>query len=370
MLNNILSHNNLSRNEYERYAKQIIIEEIKIEGQSRLKKAKVICIGAGGINSSTLMYLAACGIGTLGVIDDDNIELSNLQRQVIYRHKDIGKKKVKAVRKSLFLLNESIKIKSYNTKLTKDNIINILSNYEIVIDGTDNFAARYLISEYCYRLHKIHVYGAIDQFTSQVSVFNYQNSKSYYSLYNKMSYSKLQRCDSTGVINTLPGLTGLLQATETIKIILGLGKVCCHELLVFNMLKCSLAQIKIKPCKLLNQKIKKYKNRNTEFQKQYILTDIVLSNTKESDLLIDIRTSEESKIHKLNKAINIPLHRLKKQQAIKQIKKLAEKHNIILYCGHSTRSYIASQILQRYSIKHYIFNNQIKGKRGIRTLVK
>lgn len=371
MLNTISSHHSLSYREYERYAKQITIEEVKIEGQVRLKKAKIICIGAGGINSPVLIYLAACGIGTIGIIDNDNIDLSNLQRQIIYKHEDIGKKKVKAAHRNLSLLNQSIVIRSYKERLTESNIVNIFSNYEIVIDGTDNFATRYLVSQYCYKLHKIHIYGAIDKFTSQVSVFNYQNSKSYYNLYNKMSYGKLQRCDTTGVINTLAGIVGLLQATEAIKIILGIGKVCCNKLLTFNTLSCSLNKVKIKPCVLLNQKIKKYESKNTKFQEKYITGDIVINSKKDSHALIDIRTSEEAKVNNLNNAVNIPLNRFKKQPSIQLIKKLAEKYNIVLYCSNLTRSYVASQILQSYSIKHYIFVNQInKGKRGIRTLVK
>jgi len=367
MLNTISGHNNLSYTEYEKYAKQIIIEEIKTDGQNRLKSAKIICIGAGGLNAPALMYLTACGIGTIGIIDHDSVELSNLQRQVVYNRKDIKRKKVRAACANLSLLNQSVVIKSYAAKLTKDNIVNILSDYEVVIDGTDNFATRYLISQYCYKLHKIHIYGAIDKFTGQVSVFNYQNNGNYHNLHNKISYKKFQNCNTTGVINTLAGITGLLQATEAIKIITGIGQISYDQLIVFNLLNCSLNKIKFQPCKLPNQKIIKCKNRNIEFQEKYISAELILNDKKQSYLLIDIRTSLEFKSYGLDRAINIPLNTLRKQLSIKQIKKIAKTCSIVLYCNNSTRSYVASQILESYSIKHYIFDNRgKKGKRGIR----
>ncbi len=147
-----------------------------------------------------------------------------------------------------------INIESYNRKINEENIVNILSNYEIIIDGTDNFRARYIISQYCYQLHKVHIYGAIEKFTGQVSVFNYQNSVNYYDLYRKIAYTRLQKCSETGIVNTLAGIIGLLQATEAIKIIVGIGKTTRNHLIVFSLLSCSLNKIKIGSSKLLNQK--------------------------------------------------------------------------------------------------------------------
>ena len=371
MLNTISNHNNLSYTEYEKYAKQIIIEEIKAKGQNRLKSAKIICIGAGGLNAPVLMYLTACGIGTIGIVDHDSVELSNLQRQVIYNRKDIKNKKVRAAHINLSLLNQSVTIKNHIAKLTKDNIVNILSGYEIVIDGTDDFATRYLISQYCYKLHKIHIYGAIDKFMGQVSVFNYQNHGNYHNLHKKISYNKFQKCNTVGVVNTLAGIIGLLQATEAIKIIVGIGQISCSQLVVFDLLNCSLNKTKIRSCKLMNQEIIKQKYKNTKFQEKYISAEIILKDKKQSYALIDIRTSIEFQAWRLDKAISMPLNTLKRHLSIKEIKKLTEAYHVVLYCNNSTRSYVASQILERYSIKHYIFDNRTnEGKRGIRTLVK
>lgn len=366
MLNNTLQQSNLSYEEYQRYARQIIIKEIQANGQNRLKNASVICIGAGGLSAPALIYLAACGIGRIGIVDNDNVELSNLQRQIIYRSKNIAKKKAEVACENLLELNKLPSIKSYNKRLTQNNIADTLSDYEIIIDGTDNFKTRYLISQYCYRLHKIHIYGAIEKFIGHVSVFNYQNSISYYNLHNKISYRKLKGCNESGVINTLAGITGLLQATEAMKIITGIGEVSCNQLIMFNMLDCSVNKINVRPIKLsLNQSIISCK---TEYNDQescirYISAKSMLDQKENAYKLIDIRTPLEFQLWRLSDAINIPLSVLKAKKSIKRLKELLNNYRIVIYCDNSTRSYVASQILNSHSIKHYIFDNRLNKER-------
>ena len=349
MLNPIITKD-LSYEDYNRYARQLIIKEINIIGQKRLKKAKVICIGLGGLNSPASLYLAACGIGTLGIIDNDKIETSNLQRQIIYTNNNIKKAKAKAAFNTLKCLNPLITINSYNYHLSKKNIKEILLHYDIIIDGTDNFSTRYLISQYCYSLHKIHIYGSIEKFIGQISIFNYQNGPHYYNLYNKISNIKINNCNESGIINTLAGIIGTLQATEAIKIITGIGSILNGHLTVFNILQCSLDKIKIKQSKIKEQVILKPYKKNV---KQYISINYLKENDQQSYQLIDVRTSLEFRLNYIDKAINIPLNILKKEESIKRIKKITDS-TIIIYCNDENRSYIASQILHRHHINHFI----------------
>lgn len=356
MLNPIIEIKKIMNQEHERYGRQIIIEEINTEGQNRLKKTRIICVGAGGLNSSTLLYLAACGVGTIGVIDSDIVEISNLQRQIIYRHKDIDKKKALAVHEILASLNPLTSVESYNQKLTQENIPEILSNYEIVIDGTDNFRARYLISRHCYQSHKIHVYGAIEKFTGQVSVFNHQNSGNYYNLHSKISYRKIRGCNDIGIINTVAGTTGLLQAAEAIKITTGTGKISVNQLTVFDWLNLSISKKQVRHDKLLSRAIVSKKTASRS--KRYISIANLKSYSDHAYKLIDIRTITEFTLSNQKDAISIPLVELKKQESIRRIEKIAKTNYIVIYCNNTTRSHVASRILQRHSIDHYIFDNQ------------
>lgn len=362
MLNSTLTKTNLSSIEYERYARQIIIDEINIQGQKKIKSARVICVGAGGLNTPALLYLTACGIGTIGIIDYDQIEISNLQRQIIYKTHDIGKPKVIAAYHNLKCLNPSITIKTFNEKLNQKNIINIICDYDIIIDGTDNLNSRYLISQYSYLLHKIHIYGGIEKFIGQISIFNYQNGSHYYNLYNKISYNNTTNtCGDIGLINTLAGIIGILQATETIKIITGIGCIFNRYLLTFNLLNLSLNKIKITPCKLENnQKTIKSDTNYSINTKKYISINKIQTQTNLSYKLIDIRTPIEFRLKKMDNAINIPLKKFKKTEYIKYLKSLMHKYIIIIYCNNETRSYIASQILSKNDIKHYILKNGIQ----------
>nr|YP_007878185.1 molybdopterin biosynthesis protein [Calliarthron tuberculosum]AGA63796.1 molybdopterin biosynthesis protein [Calliarthron tuberculosum] len=361
MLNPIMKKEKISVSykDYERYSRHIIMEEINIEGQQRLKRSKIICVGAGGLNSTVLLYLTTCGVGTIGIIDDDTIEVSNLQRQIIYNTKNIKQPKVQAAKIRLDSINPNINIKTYNIKLSQNNIHNIFSDYDIVIDGTDNFQSRKIISEYCYKLHKIHIYGAIEKFTGHVSVFNYQNGPKYHDLYNNISYNG---CNTTGVLNTIAGITGIIQATEAIKIITGIGFILNGYLLKINAIKLSFQKIKIKPKKIKKQNIEAISNINKLHKIKYISVHEIKLLELNGYKLIDIRSQIEFKIKRINYAINIPLKNLKKTKYIQYIKNKLQNKIIIIYCNNEIRSFIGSQILSSNKIKHYIlkggFNNK------------
>lgn len=355
MLNPIINKV-ITKEDYSRYARQIIIKQINIKGQKRLKQSKILCIGTGGLNSPALLYLAACGIGTIGLVDNDRIENSNLQRQIIFNTNDIGKAKVKAGFNLLKSLNPYISIHSYQNYVTDRNIDKLILNYDIILDGSDNYKSRYIISQYCYRLHKIHIYGAIEKFTGQVSVFNYKNGPHYYSLYRNLSNIKLQQCDEIGLINTLASIVGTLQATEAIKIILGLGYVLNNSLLICNIIQTSFKKIDIKPNKIKDKII--IDSSVKPAQTKTIKTILIKKDIKKYQF-IDVRTEEEFKKNYIEKAIHIPLRKLKQINYIKQIKTINKK-NLIVYCSDESRSYIASKILQKYKIDHYILSGGIK----------
>ena len=343
--------------EYKRYARQIIIKEIGIQGQTRLKKARILCVGAGGLNSPVLLYLAACGIGLIGIIDKDTIEVSNLQRQILYKNNDVCKQKVKVAFNTLKNLNPNIIINSHNNYLTKQNIRKVISKYDIIIDGTDNFKIRYTISQYCYYLHKIHIYAAIEQFTGQISTFNYQGGAHYYNLYNNISNITLKSCSDRGLVNTIAGIIGSLQATEAIKIILGVGSILHEKLLICNILNYSFKQKKIKKNKITNRIC--IKSNQTSRNKYISFHD--LEKNKEY-LLIDVRTPFEFQINKLNKSVNIPLKLLKNEVCLTNIQKISP-FQIILCCDNEQRSYIASKLLKKYNIRHCILEGGIQALR-------
>jgi molybdopterin/thiamine biosynthesis adenylyltransferase/rhodanese-related sulfurtransferase len=231
-----------SQAEYARYNRHIIIPEFGLEGQKKLKAAKVLVVGSGGLGSPVLLYLAAAGVGTLGLVDFDVVDDSNLQRQVLFGVDAIGKPKVEAAKQRLQSLNPHINIVTYNTQLTSQNALDIIKDYDVVADGTDNFPTRYLVNDACLLLDKPNVYASIFQFEGQVSVFNYVNNKgqrgpNYRDLYPTPPPSGLvPNCAEGGVLGVLPGIIGSLQANEVIKVITGIGDTLSGRFFVFDAL--------------------------------------------------------------------------------------------------------------------------------------
>ncbi len=231
-----------SQAEYARYNRHIIIPEFGLEGQKKLKAAKVLVIGSGGLGSPVLLYLAAAGVGTLGIVDFDVVDDSNLQRQVLFGVDEIGKPKVEVAKQRLQSLNPHINIITYNTQLTSQNALDIIKDYDVVADGTDNFPTRYLVNDACLLLDKPNVYASIFQFEGQVSVFNYVNTKgergpNYRDLYPAPPPPGLvPNCAEGGVLGVLPGIIGSMQANEVIKIVTGIGDTLSGRFFVFDAL--------------------------------------------------------------------------------------------------------------------------------------
>ncbi|MGB8358409.1 MAG: HesA/MoeB/ThiF family protein [Bacteroidales bacterium] len=227
----------LSENELKRYHRQIIIPSIGEEGQKKLRHARAVVIGAGGLGSPVLMYLAAAGVGTIGIIDSDEVSTSNLQRQVLYLTGDIGRLKAETAAERISLLNPLITVRSNAVRFTEDNASELLESYDIAVDCSDNYATRYLISDAALKAGIPMVYGAVYQFMGQASVFNYKGGPSYRDLFpEEMHRSGDNKPDPPGVIGALPGIIGSVQACEVIKIITGAGDILSGKLLQIDAL--------------------------------------------------------------------------------------------------------------------------------------
>ena len=219
-----------------RYDRQMILPEIGEEGQLKLKKAKVLIVGVGGLGSPIALYLAGAGVGCIGLVDDDRVSISNLQRQVLYSENELDKPKAVCAAERLSALNSGIRILPYSTRLTEENAGNIIRKYDIVVDGCDNFATRYLINDICIEQRKPYVYGAICGFEGQVSVFNYgEMKKSYRDLYPNEEEMKRMPPPPKGVIGVTPAVVGSIEATEVLKIICGFGDILAGKLWTIDL---------------------------------------------------------------------------------------------------------------------------------------
>ena len=237
----------LTNDEVRRYSRHLIMPEVGVEGQRRIKAAKVLCVGAGGLGSPAALYLAAAGVGTLGLIDFDAVDFSNLQRQVLYSTDDVGRPKLKAAADRLHGLNPNIRVVQHETMLNSSNAMEIFRDYDIVVDGADNFPTRYLVNDACSLLGKPNVYGSIFRFDGQVSIFATKGGPCYRCLYPEPPPPGLvPSCAEGGVLGVLPGVVGTIQATEAVKLIIGQGETLVGRLLLFDALAMSFRTLKLK----------------------------------------------------------------------------------------------------------------------------
>jgi molybdopterin/thiamine biosynthesis adenylyltransferase/rhodanese-related sulfurtransferase len=237
----------LSNDEILRYSRHLIMPEVGMDGQLKLKAAKVLCIGAGGLGSPLALYLAAAGVGTLGIVDFDVVDSTNLQRQVIHTTADVGRRKLESAAEKIKGINPYVQVKPFETKLTSANALDIVRQFDIVVDGTDNFPTRYLVNDACVLTGKPNVYGSIFRFEGQVSVFATQSGPCYRCLYPEPPPPGLvPSCAEGGVLGILPGLVGVMQATEAIKLILGKGEPLIGRLLLVDALGMRFRELKLR----------------------------------------------------------------------------------------------------------------------------
>jgi molybdopterin/thiamine biosynthesis adenylyltransferase/rhodanese-related sulfurtransferase/molybdopterin converting factor small subunit len=237
----------LTNDEVKRYSRHLIMPEVGVDGQRKLKASKVLCIGAGGLGSPAAMYLAAAGVGTLGIVDFDTVDFSNLQRQILHGTPDVGRSKLASAKDRLNALNPNVQIETYETALSSENALTLFEPYDVILDGTDNFPTRYLVNDACVLLGKPNAYGSIFRFEGQASVFGVKDGPCYRCLYPEPPPPGLvPSCAEGGVLGVLPGIIGVIQATEAIKLIIGVGEPLIGRFLIFDALRMKFRELKLR----------------------------------------------------------------------------------------------------------------------------
>ena len=341
------------QNLYERYHRQIILPEFGEEGQQKLLKAKVLVIGAGGLGCPALQYLAAAGVGIIGIVDDDVVALNNLHRQILYSVNDLGLSKAKRAAHILQQVNPEIKIIAYNERLATQNALSLIREFDVIFDGTDNFSTRYMINDACVLLNKPLVYGAISQFEGQVSVFKNGNEHdvNYRDIFpDPPREGEVLNCAEAGVIGVLPGIIGTMMANETIKLITGIGEPLINQLFTYNALNNQVYQLNLSARKETRLLIPK--GEQAFLQTDYVWLCSSPVNQAEVDPaafnkmiangnvdVIDVRELHEVPVVDEFKHVRIPLAQLAENSS------LIRSENVIAFCQSGKRSLQATKIL-------------------------
>lgn len=347
----------LGNDEILRYSRHLILPEVGVEGQRRLKAARVLVVGAGGLGSPVLLYLAAAGIGRIGIVDFDTVDVTNLQRQVIHGTRDVGRKKVESARDRIRDVNPEVEVALHDTPLTSDNALAIIGDHDLVVDGTDNFATRYLVNDACVLLNKPNVYGSIYRFDGQATVFCAEGGPCYRCLYPEPPPPGLvPSCAEGGVLGVLPGLIGTIQATEAVKLILGAGESLVGRLLLIDALRMDLRTVKVRrhpECPACGtrtiDKLVDYKALcgvaaapEPVGVPELSPTDLVARRRRGDAIdLIDVREPHEWAIARIDGARLIPLSGL-----AGAIPTLDASREVVLYCKSGARSARAARQLQ------------------------
>jgi len=368
MLNPNLEEIQLTKEEYERYSRHLILPEVGLEGQKRLKAASVLCIGTGGLGSPLLLYLAAAGIGRIGIVDFDIVDSSNLQRQVIHGTSWVGKPKIQSAKTRILEINPYCQVDLYETRLTSDNALDIVKPYDVVVDGTDNFPTRYLVNDACVILGKPNVYGSILRFEGQASVFNYEDGPNYRDLFPEPPPpGMVPSCAEGGVLGILPGIIGLIQATEAVKIILGKGTTLSGRLLLYNALEMKFRELKLRPnpVRPVIEKLVDYEQfcgitqaKEQEAQRLMAIQEMTVQELKQlldsgtkDFVLVDVRNPNEYEIAKIPGAVLVPLPDIEQGLGVEKVKQLMNGHRLIAHCKMGGRSAKALGILKESGIE-------------------
>lgn len=338
----------------DRYNRHIILSEIGPKGQENLAAARVLVVGAGGLGCPVLQYLAAAGVGTIGIIDNDVVEESNLQRQILFGSASLGQNKAVAAKDRLTDLNNTIQINAYPEKLTFQNAMELFREYDIIVDGTDNFEARYLINDASVLSNKPVVFGAIHKFQGQVSVFNYNNGPTYRCVFpNKPGEPSVPNCSEVGVLGVLPGIIGTLMANEVLKVILGLGKLLSGKLLCYDALSNQFTTLTVKRKENEIQKVlldqSSFKNRILGSACKVNKVEISLKDVIEKqDLqLIDVRELHEQPKVDDHRVLRIPLSRMEEH-----FDEISDSKVKAIFCQSGIRSKQAVSVLENLQINN------------------
>jgi adenylyltransferase/sulfurtransferase len=365
----------LSNDEVARYSRHLIMPEVGVEGQRKLKAARVLMIGTGGLGAPTGMYLAAAGVGTLGIVDFDVVDASNLQRQIVHGTKDVGRPKIESARDRLNDINPHVKIEAYETRLTSENALELFRGYDVVVDGTDNFPTRYLVNDACVLTGKPNVYGSIFRFEGQASVFWAERGACYRCLYPEPPPPGLvPSCAEGGVLGVLPGIVGAIQANEAIKLILGGGEPLINRLLLFDAWKLRFRELKLRKdpgCPVCGENptvkelidyeefcgLRPAAGQDTQATEGGRMEEITASELKQridrgDDLqIIDVREPNEYDIARIPGATLIPLG-----QVTQRMGEIEEGRETVVHCKGGARSARAIEALTGAGFKGRLVN--------------
>jgi adenylyltransferase/sulfurtransferase len=360
----------LSNDEVKRYSRHLIMPEVGVDGQRKLKAAKVLCIGAGGLGSPVAMYLAAAGVGTIGLVDFDVVDFSNLQRQILHSTPDVGRPKLQSAKEKLQALNPEIEIRTHEVALSSQNALQLFEPYDIIVDGTDNFPTRYLVNDACVILGKPNAYGSIFRFEGQASVFATKNGPCYRCLYPEPPPPGLvPSCAEGGVLGVLPGMIGIIQATETVKLIMGIGEPLIGRFLIYDALRMRFRELKLRKdldCPVCGThptvtKLIDYEqfcgvapaapepvtvNNATE------LTSLELKQRLDRGdklTIVDVREPNELQINRIPGSLHIPLGDIPKRY-----NELDPDAELVMQCKSGVRSGKAADFLRSVGFKHVL----------------
>ncbi len=355
----------LSQEEFRRYGRHLIMPEVGLDGQTKLKASSVLLIGAGGLGSPLGLYLAAAGVGRIGIVDFDVVDYSNLQRQILHSTNDVGRPKLESAKERINGVNPHVHVETYHTQLTSENALDIIRDYDVVVDGTDNFPTRYLVNDACVLLKKPNVYGSIFRFEGQASVFYAEEGPCYRCLYAEPPPPGLvPSCAEGGVLGVLPGIIGTIQATETIKLLVGIGKPLIGRLLLLDALTMQFRELKLRKnpdcpicgnhptidhlidyeafCGIAPQPTNGESQREFEISVDELKTRL---DNHDDVFVLDVREPHEYRIANMNGYL-IPLNDLPKR-----VNELDSAKEIVVHCHHGTRSARAVDLLKQLGFK-------------------
>jgi len=352
----------LSQEEYFRYSRHLMLPEVGLAGQKKLKSASVLIAGTGGLGSPIALYLAAAGVGRIGLVDYDTVEVSNLQRQIIHSTNTIGVEKVESARERLFDLNPHVQVEMHRAVLNSSNIFDIAGDYDVLVDGSDNLATRYLLNDFAVLNKKTYIYGSIYRFEGQVSVFDSRIGPCYRCLFPSPPPPEMMpTCSDTGVLGVLPGIIGTIEANETIKVLLGAGEPLVGRLLLFDALEMRFTEIHLRKnpaCPICGETASihelidyeqfcgaPYRRAENKPSQEFDLLPGELHariSNGERITLLDVRDPVESQVSVLPDAINIPLERL-----TARLEEIPDDHLVVVYCRTGARSLQATALLRQ-----------------------
>ena len=357
----------LTQQQIQRYSRHLIMPEVAMEGQQKLRHARVLVVGAGGLGSPVLSYLAAAGVGTLGIVDFDTVDFTNLQRQIIYSTSDVGRPKLQAAAERIRAMNPDVNVQAHEDRLTSENALSIMEQYDLVVDGTDNYPTRYLVNDACVMLGIPNVYGSIFRFDGQASVFCQEDGPCYRCVYPEPPPPGLvPSCAEGGVLGVLPGIIGTIQATEAVKLILGKGTSLAGRLLVLDGMKMHFRELKLKKdpaCPVCGEHptitalidyeqfcgIRGEELEEKDLGSEWEITPRGLQEKLRAGgdiVILDVRNPEEAQISRIDGSILIPLGELPERVA-----ELNTADQIVVHCKMGGRSSRAVEFLRSVGFK-------------------